>query len=87
MTAFDTELLSRHTGWLRRLAIELLGDSHRADDLLQETWLALLRNPPREVQHERAWLGAVARRRAPRSSRAHGGTQRAPSAGGRRHRA
>ena len=63
-SAIDPELLLRQTGWLRVLAVELVGDAQQADDILQETWLAALRRPP-EVEGDerrlRAWLGAVVR--------------------------
>jgi RNA polymerase sigma-70 factor (ECF subfamily) len=65
MTApIDPELLLRQTGWLRRLALELLGDPQRAEDVLQDTWLAALRRPPEvggDERRLRAWLARVVR--------------------------
>src|SRR5262245_2188847 len=53
------ELLS-HAGWLRRLAASLIADPTSADDLVQDTWVAVLRHPP---SHRvlRPWLARVAR--------------------------
>ena len=58
----DHELLLSQTGWLRRLAVELAGPE-RAEDVLQETWLAAIRRPPRALDEPglRAWLAAVVR--------------------------
>ena len=55
------EELLRHAGWLRRLAAELVRDASAADDLVQETWVAALRRPPREGRAARSWLARVAR--------------------------
>lgn len=55
--------------WLTGLARALLGESHAADDLVQETAVAALEGslPPGEPR--RAWLGSVARRLAARRFR------------------
>jgi len=50
-----------HAAWVRGLAGSLLADPHAADDVVQETWLAALRTPPRERLDLRAWLGRVVR--------------------------
>lgn len=47
-----------HAQWLRRLALRLAGDEATADDLVQETWLAALRRPPRRGGL-RPWLTRV----------------------------
>lgn len=48
-TPFDdlgaTRLL-QHASWLQNLARTLVGDPARADDFVQETWLAALRRRP-----------------------------------------
>jgi len=52
------ELLS-HAGWLRRLATALVGEG-RADDLVQDTWIAAMSRPPRGGAAARPWLARVA---------------------------
>ena len=53
-----TELLE-HAGWVRRLALQLVSDAARADDVVQETWLRALEAPPAHGGNLRAWLGRV----------------------------
>jgi ABC-type antimicrobial peptide transport system permease subunit len=48
-TAASLVELLRHGAWVRRLARSLTGRSD-ADDLVQETWLAALKHPPRDDQ-------------------------------------
>ncbi len=43
----DPAALLRQTGWLRALAGSLVGDPHRAEDIVQDTVLAALQEPPR----------------------------------------
>jgi RNA polymerase sigma factor (sigma-70 family) len=50
--------------FLRRLARELVGDPGRADDLVQDTWLAWSRQAPEQVSAPRAWLARTLRWRA-----------------------
>ena len=59
----DLETLLRHTGWIRALAAEIIGDAHRAEDVVQDTIVAALRRPPSRSDDDglRAWLGRVAR--------------------------
>ncbi|MCP3920631.1 MAG: hypothetical protein GY711_34325 [bacterium] len=52
------ELLA-HEAFLERLALRLVGDASRADDLVQETWLAAYSHPPRRGGALRAWLGTI----------------------------
>ena len=61
--ALVLERLLRHSDWLSALARRLVV-STRADDLVQDTWLAALHNPPHAVRSPRAWLSRVARRLA-----------------------
>ena len=53
---------------LRRLARSLLYDSHRADDVVQEAWLAALRRE-REPAELGSWLAGTVRRLASNSRR------------------
>jgi RNA polymerase sigma-70 factor (ECF subfamily) len=48
-------------GWIRSLAASLIGDGAQADDLVQDTWLAALRRPPRAAGEARPWLARVVR--------------------------
>ena len=52
------ELLSK-SDWLQTLALELTGDVHDAQDLVQETWLQALRRPPGAEGSITGWLRAV----------------------------
>jgi len=38
----DVEALLAHAGWIRSLARQLASDPNRADDLVQQTWVAAL---------------------------------------------
>ena len=58
------ETLLAHATWLRRLAAGLVGDRTRADDLVQDTWVAALRRPPEEDRPVRPWLARVVRNAA-----------------------
>gem|GEM_PF-3189729 len=53
---------------LRRLAV-CVADSSRADDLVQEAWLAALDTPPGRIRDLNAWLRRVLRRIASRERR------------------
>ncbi|MBI4601811.1 MAG: sigma-70 family RNA polymerase sigma factor [Planctomycetes bacterium] len=50
--------LLQHSAWLQALARRLVSDDARAEDLVQETYLAAAQRPPRRAP--RAWLRAVA---------------------------
>jgi RNA polymerase sigma factor (sigma-70 family) len=58
--SLDPEELLAHAGWVRTLAVALVGES-RADDLAQQTMLRAMERPPRHRKNLRGWLGAVAR--------------------------
>ena len=62
---YDTHDLA----WLGRLARGLLGETHAAEDLVQDTTLAALRTGVPDDANPRAWLGSVARRLAARRFR------------------
>src|SRR5215212_10221955 len=50
-----------NASWLRRLARSLASSQVEADDLYQDTWLAILRSPPDPGRPARPWLAEVAR--------------------------
>ncbi|MHC4971314.1 MAG: RNA polymerase sigma factor [Planctomycetota bacterium] len=60
----DIEALLRHREFVRRLARRLVRDDARADDVVQETYVAALKNPPRHAGALRAWLATVVRKLA-----------------------
>jgi RNA polymerase sigma-70 factor (ECF subfamily) len=64
------EELLGESGWLRTLAGHLVADASRADDLVQDTWLAALRRPPDATTPTRPWLARVLRNRATNARRA-----------------
>jgi len=57
------ENLLIHESSLRTLARRLVFDKADAEDLIQETWLEVLRKPPEEVERIRGWLALVLRRK------------------------
>lgn len=57
----EPERLLSHAGGLRALALQLLGDAHAAEDVLQETFVRALSAPPRDQDHLGGWLAQVAR--------------------------
>ena len=60
----DIEALFGHSDWIRALARDLLRDSDRAEDVVQDTWLAAiqkLKGGERDEPRLRAWLAEVAR--------------------------
>jgi len=52
----DAEALLAHAGWARRIAGHLVRDPDRADDAVQEAWLAALRRPPGRGRDPAGWL-------------------------------
>jgi len=71
------EDLLQHAGFVRKLALSLVRDANAAEDLVQDTWLAALKRPPRDAGNLRGWLARVVtnvarqrgRREAPRRAR------------------
>lgn len=57
------EELLEHRRWLAALAANLVGGA-RAEDLVQDTFVAALESPPRERRGLRGWLATVLRNRA-----------------------
>lgn len=78
----DPAELLEHAGWARSLAAHLVRDGASADDLVQETWLAAIRRPPRTDRPVRPWLAAVMRRLALRRRRDDGRRARRDAAAG-----
>lgn len=64
------ENLLAHREWVRAVARRLVSDPSAADDLVQDSWLAALRRPPREASNPRGWLAQVVRRQALQKGRA-----------------
>ncbi|MCU0726628.1 MAG: sigma-70 family RNA polymerase sigma factor [Planctomycetes bacterium] len=63
-TDVTIEDLLAFRGRVRRLAVGLLGDESRADDVVQETWLTALGNPPARRTGLGGWFARVVRSRA-----------------------
>jgi len=57
----NLETLLEHGGWVRALARSLVQDQAAAEDLEQETWLAVVERKLTPVSRPRAWLGTVMR--------------------------
>ncbi|MEM7311024.1 MAG: sigma-70 family RNA polymerase sigma factor [Planctomycetota bacterium] len=70
MNTETAEELLRHQAALRALARTLVADEARADDVVQDAWLAALRRPPAERGNLGGWLAAVARNAARQMGRA-----------------
>jgi len=68
----DFEQLLAHADWVRAVAHRLVVDAAAADDVVQSTWLAALRRPPRSAGNLRAWLRAVISNEARQAGRAQG---------------
>jgi RNA polymerase sigma-70 factor (ECF subfamily) len=57
----DPAELLAHNDWMRSLARSLVADSATAEDLVQETWAAYMKEPPRLDGAARSWLARVLR--------------------------
>ncbi|HVS11655.1 MAG TPA: RNA polymerase sigma factor, partial [Planctomycetota bacterium] len=68
--AGEPEGFLAHQEALRRLARSLLADPLRAEDLVQETWLAARGRSPRRPEAHRAWLAGILRHLAWKAERA-----------------
>ena len=66
--ALSEAALAAHEAFVRKLARRLVRDEHQADDLVQETWLAALRQPDAVRGSLRAWLARVMGNLARRAS-------------------
>ncbi|MEM8886318.1 MAG: sigma-70 family RNA polymerase sigma factor, partial [Planctomycetota bacterium] len=61
-STIQLEDLLRNAAWVEALARRLLrGDAQLAVDVVQETWVAALENPPREAGAVRSWLRTTVR--------------------------
>ena len=67
--AFSADQLLQHSGWARSLARQLVADAATADDVVQETWIAALREQPSTDRPLRPWLERVLRNFATNSRR------------------
>src|SRR5262245_36377837 len=56
----EAEALLGDDRWIRGLARGLIRDGSAAEDVLQDTRLALLESPPRRLADQRSWLARVA---------------------------
>ena len=66
--SLNPESILEHGPFLRGLARSLLRDAARADDVVQEAWLAAMRRP-HEVRDLRPWLVGVVRNLVRREKR------------------
>src|SRR5687768_5904430 len=73
------ELLAQ-ADWLGALARRLVTDPSGADDVVQETWVSALRNPPERERALRPWLAKVARNIARMQHRGEASRRRRESA-------
>lgn len=53
------EELLAHKDFVHALARSLVLDEHQSADLVQNTWLAMLKNPGLRIRSPRAWLSRV----------------------------
>jgi RNA polymerase sigma-70 factor (ECF subfamily) len=65
----DAEELLAQARWVRRLARKLVRDASRAEDVVQDTWVAALESAPAQQGHLRPWLARVVRNFARQSQR------------------
>lgn len=87
----ELERLARSGGWVRRMALRLVGDASLADDVVQEAYLEALQSTSAPRGSLRAWFSGVVRnvarsrvreegRRRVREERAARGERLAPAA-------
>ncbi len=79
----SAELLMEHRAFLQGLSRSLVVDEQRAEDVVQQTYLAVLQRPPPAHVRLRAWLAVIARNLALRSRRTEGRMRRRHEAGAR----
>ena len=69
MKEMSIERLLEHRGWVRTLALWLVKNESEAEDIVQETWLAALEQPPEDGSGPRSWLYRVVQNLARKSGR------------------
>lgn len=74
--SLNPEALLQHRDFLRALARQLLRDEHLAEDVVQESFLVALVNPPKSADALRSWLAKVVTRRAANRHRGDSRRQR-----------
>src|SRR5688572_4834388 len=57
----DAETLLAHGAWLAKLARALVAREDAVEDIVQQTYVRALEQPPHHARNLRGWLGAVAR--------------------------
>ncbi len=65
----NPEELLLHTEWMLAMAVSLVGDRSRADDIVQGAWTAAVESPPRSRVALGAWLHGVVRNLSRQSHR------------------
>lgn len=61
-----------HLGWMRGMALSILGDQALAEDAVSDTWLRVLKKPPQAGIPLGGWLRTTLQRNALRTIRARG---------------
>ncbi len=72
LTPLRPEVWLTHKGFVKKLARALVADPDSAEDLVQETWLAALRKPPKHSEAVLTWLSRVTRNAAYKVHRREG---------------
>jgi RNA polymerase sigma-70 factor (ECF subfamily) len=62
VSAWQTDQFEQQRGYLRSVALRMLGSAADADDAVQETWLRFSRSDTETVQNMRGWLTTVVSR-------------------------
>jgi RNA polymerase sigma-70 factor (ECF subfamily) len=69
MQSLDPHFLLQNSGWIRSLAVRLVGSEDQAEDVVQETWIAAAKGLPQDAESSRPWLARVVRNLAARVHR------------------
>ncbi len=78
----SADLLLSHAQGLRKIARALVADEHAAEDVLQETWMAALRNPPEpRPDSRRGARDSAARKGSGARTRSSGASSDGPAEG------